>query len=85
MKNNQYYRPVSDKSPKSGAALLIRWPPDLMVRGAGICEVKWMVGGNSGTPTIRASGGRGAGCGATDAEERKGDMGGPIEWAFSVL
>ena len=44
-----------------------------------------MVGGNSGTPTIRTFGRRSAGCGFTDAEERKGDMGGPIKCAFSVL
>ena len=44
-----------------------------------------MVRWNGGAPAVCASGWRGPECGFTDAERRKGEMGGPIEWSFRIL
>ena len=78
---------------KRGAVLLIWRFPDLMVGvlatapadRPGYCEVKWVVGGNGGAPTIRASGWRGLGCGLINAGGRTGTMGSSIKWSFGVL
>ena len=78
---------------RRGAILLTRRFPDLMVGllatapadRPGYPEVKWVVRGNGGAPTVRTSGWRGFECSLIDAGGGKGKMGRSIKWSFGVL